>query len=120
MPCNVPLLSQQVNGQQIAYLDTAASAQKPQAVIDAVNTFYTEYNSNVHRGIHHLSQKATDVYEASRDIVADFLGAGSRDEIVFTRGTTESINLVAHSYLRPRLKKGDEVLILPLHAGEAE
>jgi len=106
-----PLLTQEVNGHRLVYLDSAASAQKPRVVIDAVSEFYNEYNSNVHRGIHHLSQKATDVYEASRDTLADFLGAGSRDEIVFTKGTTESINLVAHSYLRPRLKKGDEVLI---------
>jgi len=106
-----PVLAQQVNGNPLIYLDNAATSQKPQRVIDAVTAFYTEYNSNVHRGLHTLSMRATDAYEKSRAIVARFIHAEHADEIVFTRGTTESINLVAHAFGRANLRPGDEVLI---------
>ncbi len=106
-----PILQRSVHGKPLVYLDTAASAQRPLAVIEATDRFYREHNANVHRGVHTLSQEATDLYEAGRTKLAGFINAGSPREIVFTRGTTESINLVAQSYLRPKLNPGDEILI---------
>ncbi len=106
-----PALDQQVHGKELVYLDNAATTQKPQAVIDAVRAFYERDCSNVHRGVHLLSQRATIAYESSRTRIKEFLHASDSREIVFTRGTTEAINLVAHSFVRPRLKPGDEVLI---------
>ena len=106
-----PILSRQVNGKPLVYFDTAASAQRPLAVIDAVNQFYREHNANVHRGVHVLSQEATELYESSRRGLARYINANSEREIIFTRGTTEAINLVAQSYLRPQLNPGDEILI---------
>jgi cysteine desulfurase / selenocysteine lyase len=106
-----PILRQTVHGKPLAYLDNAASTQKPRAVIDAERQLYEEYYSNVHRGVHTLSMRATEAYEAARVRVQKFLGAAESREIVWTRGTTESINLVAHSFLRPRLQPGDEILI---------
>ena len=106
-----PVLKRTVHGKPLVYLDTAASAQRPLAVIDAVADFYRNYNSNIHRGVHTLSQEATEAYEQSRIKIARFINAPTEREVVFTRGTTESINLVAHSFLRPRLKQGDEILI---------
>jgi cysteine desulfurase/selenocysteine lyase len=106
-----PILQREVNGKPLVYLDTAASAHRPRQVIDAVDAFYREHNANIHRGVHRLSQEATDLYEGARDKVAAFLKAPSRDEIVFTRGTTESINLVAQAYLRPRLQAGDRIVL---------
>ncbi len=106
-----PILNQQVNGHPLVYLDNAATTQKPQAVIDAISHYYERDNSNVHRGVHQLSERATLAYENSRDKVRAFLNAGQREEIIFTRGTTESINLVAQSFLRPRIRPGDEILI---------
>jgi cysteine desulfurase/selenocysteine lyase len=109
-----PVLHQQVNGHPLAYLDNAASSQKPVQVIDAVADYYRQDNANVHRGVHRLSQRATDAYEASREKVRQFINAGSDKEVVFVRGATEAINLVAQSYLRPILQAGDEVLITHL------
>jgi cysteine desulfurase/selenocysteine lyase len=106
-----PVLQRTVHGKPLVYLDTAASAQRPLAVINAVDDFYRNYNSNIHRGVHSLSQEATEAYEQSRTKIARFINAPSDREIVFTRGTTESINLVAHSFVRPRLRQGDEILI---------
>jgi cysteine desulfurase/selenocysteine lyase len=106
-----PILQRQVNDKPLVYLDTAASAQRPRQVIDAVDSFYREHNANIHRGVHRLSQEATDLYEGARDRVAAFLNAPSRDELVFTRGTTESVNLVAQAFLRPRLEPGDRIVL---------
>ena len=106
-----PILQRSVHGKPLVYLDTAASAQRPLAVINAVDSFYRNHNANIHRGVHLLSQEATDDHEQARTKVAGFINAPSDQECVFTRGTTESINLVAHSFLRPRLKAGDEILI---------
>jgi cysteine desulfurase/selenocysteine lyase len=106
-----PILATQVHGKPLHYLDNAATSQKPRQVVEAVARFYETDNSNVHRGVHLLSERATRDYEAARDKVRDFIHAAHREEIVFTRGTTEAINLVANSFLRPRLKVGDEVLV---------
>ena len=106
-----PILQRTVHGKPLVYLDTAASAQRPLAVIDAVGNFYRRHNANIHRGVHLLSQEATEAYEQARAKIAAFINAPGDRECVFTRGTTESINLVAHSFLRPRLQAGDEILI---------
>ena len=106
-----PILSRQVNGKPLVYLDNGASAQKPQAVIDAVTRGYAEEYANVHRGLHFLSNLATEKYEAVRGTVARFLGAKDEDEIVFTSGTTEGINLVAYSWAMPRMEAGDEIVL---------
>jgi cysteine desulfurase/selenocysteine lyase len=109
-----PVLGETVNGRPLVYLDSAASAQKPRAVIDAERECYERYYSNIHRGVHRLSTLATEAYEKARGRVRDFLGAGSSREVVLLRGTTEAINLVAQSYGRSRLGAGDEVLITGL------
>jgi len=106
-----PVLRQQVHGRPLVYLDNGASVQKPQAVIDAEVACYSEYYANIHRGVHLLSQRSTAAFEAVRGKVARLLNAASEKEVVFTRGTTESINLVAYSFLRPRLSRGDQVLV---------
>ena len=106
-----PALDQTVHGARLVYLDNAATTQKPQAVLDAIQRFYEEDNSNVHRGVHLLSERATRAFEDARQKVKRFLNARSHQEIVFTRGTTEAINLVANSFVRPLLKAGDEVLV---------
>jgi len=107
-----PVLARAVrNGKPLVYLDNAATAQKPRSVIEATRRFYAEDYASVHRGVHFLSERATVAYEAARARAARFLGAASPSEIVFVRGTTEAINLVAASYLRPRLQPGDEVLL---------
>jgi cysteine desulfurase/selenocysteine lyase len=106
-----PILSQQVRGKPLVYLDNAATSQKPRAVIDAISRFYTAENANIHRGVHYLSERATVAYDAVRGQVAQFLNAGSPREIVFTRGTTEAINLVAQSWGRNTLRAGDEILL---------
>jgi cysteine desulfurase/selenocysteine lyase len=106
-----PIFKQQVYGKPLVYLDNAATSQKPAAVIEAERCYYEEYNANVHRGVHALSQRATDAYEGAREKVARFLNARSSREIVFVRGCTEGVNLVAQSYGRTVLKPGDEVLI---------
>ena len=107
-----PILSQRVrHGRPLVYLDNAATTQKPRAVIDAISRFYSCENANIHRGVHYLSERATAAYDAARERVAGFLGAESASEIVFTRGATEAINLVAQSWARTNLKPGDEVLV---------
>lgn len=106
-----PLLKIRVYGKPLIYLDNAATAQKPRAVIEAETRYYETMNSNVHRGVHALSERATAAYEAAREKLCRFINAGSMREIVFTRGATESINLVAQSYARPRLRPGDEILL---------
>ncbi len=109
-----PALQQSVNGRPLVYLDNAATALKPQRVIDAVVRAYAKDSANVHRGVHTLSQRATDAYEAGRETAAKFLGARDPAHIVFVRGTTEALNLVAQSFARPRLGPGDEVLVTGL------
>ncbi len=106
-----PILGQKVHGKQLVYLDNAATTQKPQCVIDAISEVYCTINANVHRGVHHLSQVATEAMEQARTKVKEFIGAANRHEIIFTRGTTESINLVASSFGGTFLKSGDEVII---------
>ena len=106
-----PLLQQRIRGKPLVYLDNAATSQKPQSVIDAVTRFYTSENANIHRGVHYLSERATDAYDQVRDKVARFINARSSREIIFTRGTTEGINLVAQSYGRLALKPGDDIVI---------
>ena len=106
-----PILRETVHGKPLVYLDSAATSQKPRTVIAAVERFYTGYNANVHRGVHELSQRATAAYEAARETVRAFLNAAEAREIVFVRGTTEAVNLVAQSFARPRLRPGDEILI---------
>ncbi|MFI5403646.1 MAG: SufS family cysteine desulfurase [Planctomycetota bacterium] len=106
-----PILEGRVWCKPLVYLDNAATSQKPRAVLEAIDRFYKEHNSNVHRGVHWLSAAATKDYEGARDKVRAWIHAAAREEIVFTRGTTEAINLVAQSFLRPRLKRGDEILV---------
>lgn len=106
-----PILSQKVYGKPLAYLDNAATTQKPKSVIDALNRYYSFENANIHRGIHYLSQQATDAYDEARQTIQKFLNAREAREIIFVRGTTEGINLVAQSYGRTFLKSGDEILI---------
>jgi cysteine desulfurase/selenocysteine lyase len=106
-----PILQQEVNGQPLVYLDNAATTQKPEAVINAISDYYRGYNSNVHRAAHALSDKATQKFEASRQTIADFLNSPSSDQVIWTRGTTEAINLVAASWGRTQLSAGDKILV---------
>ena len=106
-----PILDQQVNGRPLVYLDNAATTQKPRAVIDAISNYYLHNNANVHRGVHTLSQRATDDYEAGREAVRRFINAPDGNEVIYVRGATEGLNLVAHSYGRKYFKAGDEVVI---------
>lgn len=109
-----PALHQEVHGRRLAYLDNAASGQQPESVIDAVSTYHREDHANVHRGVHTLSGRATTAYEGARDKLQAFINAASRNEIILTSGTTESINLVAQSFCRPRVGKGDKILVTHL------
>ncbi|CDQ39159.1 cysteine desulfurase [Virgibacillus salexigens] len=109
-----PILNQDVNGHPFVYLDSSATSQKPISVIEAVDNYYRGYNSNVHRGVHTLGTKATEAYEGARDKVRRFIDAESTAEIIFTRGTTTSINTVAYSYARANLQAGDEIVITPM------
>lgn len=106
-----PTLHQDIHEKPLVYLDNAATSQKPRVVLDAMQRYYEHDNSNIHRGVHELSQRATRDYEAARDTLAAFLHAPSSKECIFVRGATEAINLVARSFLRPRLEKGDEILV---------
>ena len=108
---NFPILDQQINGKNLVYLDSAATTQKPNEVIDSLNGYYKEKNSNIHRGVHTLSQKATKDYEKAREIITRFIGAISSKEIIFVRGATEAINLIANSYVKPLLNENDEIII---------
>jgi cysteine desulfurase / selenocysteine lyase len=109
-----PILERRVHGQPLIYLDNAATTQKPRQVIEALVDFYEQHNANVHRGVHTLSDEATELYEGARIAAARFLGATGEDEIIFTRGTTESINLVAQSWGRAQLQPGDEIVLSEL------
>jgi cysteine desulfurase/selenocysteine lyase len=109
-----PVLAVRVHGKPLVYLDNAATTQKPKQVLEAMMDFYTGYNSNVHRGVHDLSQRATAAFEAARDRVRRYIGAASEHEVVFVRGTTEAVNLVARCFVRQRLTPGDEILITGL------
>ena len=109
-----PALQQDVNDHRLVYLDSAASAQQPSVVIDAVANYQRYDHANVHRGVHTLSYRATDAFEGARDKIRDFINAASRNEIILTSGTTESINLVAQSFCRPRVGPGDRILITHL------
>ena len=106
-----PTLKQKINGNELVYLDNAATTQKPEKVIKALESYYRSINSNIHRGVHTLSIRATDAYEEARSKVAAFINAEHREEIIFVRGATEAINLVANSYVRPILKEGDQIII---------
>lgn len=106
-----PVLNRVVKGKPLVYFDNAATTQKPQVVIDALADYYKNYNANIHRGIHSLAEEATAAYEATRDTVQQFINAKEREEIIFTRGVTESINLVAYTWARTNLKAGDEIII---------
>src|SRR5213083_1152902 len=106
-----PILDQHVHGQPLIYFDNAATSQKPRAVLDALRHYYEHDNANVHRGIQELSNRATTAYEAARSRAAKFINARSADEIVFTRGTTEGINLVAAAWGAKNLKRGDAILL---------
>jgi cysteine desulfurase/selenocysteine lyase len=106
-----PILSRTVGGRRLVYLDSAATAQKPRLVLDAMRLFYERSNANVHRSIHTLGEEATELYEGARDRVRAFIGARHREEIVFTKGTTEAINLVVHTWARRALVAGDEILL---------
>ena len=106
-----PILEQKINGKNLVYLDSAATTQKPKEVINSLNNYYNETNSNIHRGVHTLSQKATEKYEKAREKIANFIDASSSKEIIFVRGATEAVNLVANSYARPLLRENDEILI---------
>ncbi len=109
-----PALQQTIHGQPLVYLDSAASAQQPADVIDAVAAYQREDHANVHRGVHTLSHRATEAFEGARDKLRDFINASSRSEVVLTKGTTEAINLVAQSFCRPRLQSGDNIVITHL------
>ena len=109
-----PILGEKINGHDLVWLDNGATTQRPQQVIDRLSYYYTHENSNVHRGAHELAARSTDAYENARQITADFLGAPSKDNIVFVRGTTEAINLVANAYVKPLLQPGDEIILTML------
>jgi cysteine desulfurase/selenocysteine lyase len=106
-----PILSEKVHGKPLVYFDNAATSQKPQVVIDAVHEFLATYNANIHRGVHHLSERGTEAYEQSREKVQQFINAAESREVIFVRGTTEAINLVAYSYGRQHIQAGDEIVI---------
>jgi cysteine desulfurase/selenocysteine lyase len=109
-----PILAREIHGKPLVFLDSAASSQRPTAVLAAVDAYERLHHANVHRGVHQLSQEATAMFEHARERVRDFVNAASTREVIFTRGTTESINLVAQAYARPRLKPGDEILLTAL------
>src|SRR3989442_1252461 len=106
-----PILDQKVHGHPLIYFDNAATTQKPRAVVDALRRYYEKDNANVHRALHELGNRATDAFEAARRRTAQFINARSADEIIFTRGTTESINLVANAWGAKHLKRGDKIVL---------
>ena len=106
-----PILREQINGKPLVYLDNAASSQRPRQVLDAITGYYEHDHANVHRGVHTLSQRATDAYEGARDVIRRFINARDVKEVIFVRGATEAVNLVAQSFVRPKAGPGDEILI---------
>ena len=106
-----PILNERINGQPLVWMDNGATTQRPRAVIDRLSYYHEHENSNVHRGAHTLAARSTDAYEGARQTVADFIGAPSKDDVIFVRGTTEGINLVAQSFVKPRLNPGDEIIV---------
>ncbi len=110
-----PILDQKIGGNSLVYLDNAATSQKPRVVIESLANFYSIANSNVHRSVHTLAERATDLYERARERVADFIGASDPSEIIFVRNTTEAINVVAYAFARPRLAPGDEIVVAILN-----
>ena len=106
-----PQLARTVNGRRLVYLDSAATAQRPRPVLDAMQRYHTHSNANVHRGVYTIAHEATQAYEGARATLARFVGVDDAQRVVFTKGCTEAINLVAHSFLEPRLKPGDEILV---------
>ena len=114
-----PILDRTVNGRPLIYLDSGASSQRPIAVLRAVEEYETHSHANIHRGVHALSQAATEAFEGARERVRRFINARSTKEVIFVRGTTEAINLVAQSYARPRLKAGDEIIVSGQYAVRA-
>jgi Selenocysteine lyase len=106
-----PILKRKINGYPLAYLDNAATTQKPKSVIDAITNFYENHNSNVSRGVYTLAEEATEIYESGREAVANFIGTEESESIIFTSGTTESINLVASAWGQKNLKKGDRIIL---------
>src|ERR1700758_189307 len=109
-----PILERTINGRPLVYLDSAASSQRPWPVLKAIEEYETTSHANVHRGVHALSQAATEAYEGARERIRRYINARSTREIIFVRGTTEGVNLVAQAYARPRFKPGDEILITAL------
>ena len=109
-----PILNYKIKGKDLVYFDNAATTQKPQSVIDGLSDYYSEYNANIHRGIHFLAEKSTEAYEAVRTQLQEFIGAESSEEIIFTKGTTEGINLVASSFGEAFVGEGDEIIISEL------
>jgi len=109
-----PILDQEVNDHPLVYLDSSATSQKPLPVIEAMNRYYREYNSNIHRGAHTLGAKATDAYENARDKIRQFIGAASSKEVIYTRGTTAGLNLISYAYARSNLSEGDEIVLTPM------
>ena len=106
-----PILDRKVNGKSLVYFDNGATAQKPKSVIDAIQKYYSEENSNIHRGVHTLSQEATTAYEVAREKMRAYISAAHTEEVIFTKGTTDGINLVASTFGRQNLQEGDEVII---------
>src|SRR6476661_6398149 len=106
-----PILNREVKGRPLVYFDNAATSQKPRSVIDALVNYYTHFNANVHRGIHTLAEEATLAMEKIRDAAQEFINAGSREQVIFTKGTTEGINLVAQTWGRQNIKAGDEIIV---------
>ena len=106
-----PVLKQEIHNHPLVYLDSAATTLKPQCVIDAISDYYGKYSANIHRGVHQLSELATDKFEKARDVLQNFIGAEKREEIIFTSGTTASLNMIALGYGRANLQKGDEIII---------
>ena len=114
MNLDFPILNEQVYGKRLVYLDNAATSQKPQVVLDAIVEAYTHWNANIHRGVHHLSQVATEHHEQARQAVADFLHAQSAKEIIFTKGTTDAPNMLAFSFGEAFVGEGDEIIVSTL------
>ena len=115
-----PILSREIYGKPLVYLDNAATTQKPLCVLDAMREEYLNVNANVHRGVHYLSQKATDLHEAARETVRQFINAKSTNEVIFTHGTTEALNLVVSSFSDEFMKEGDEVIVGESASGAAK